>query len=355
MLCQTNLALTARHPLRSTSAIRQFLLALLLGQLCCATIDPIIAAEDAAREVKLGRGVNIIGYDPIWRARDQARFQEKHFQLLKEAGFNHVRVNLHPFRQMDGAKNWELPAKWFETVDWVLAEARKAGLMVILDLHEFNVMGRDAEGNKEKFLSFWRQLSTHYKDQPDTVLFEILNEPNGSLTPKLWNQYANEALGIIRASNPRRQVVVGPAYWNSIDRVGELELPQNDRNLIVTVHYYKPMEFTHQGASWTPQYVNKTGVEWLGTEPETTALKEAFDKVANWAKTNQRPILLGEFGAYDKAPVSSRERYTAAVARAAEERGWSWSYWQFDSDFILYDIKKDQWVEPILRALIPRP
>jgi len=355
MILETGLPRNHHRPVPAASHSLPVLPALLLGLLCATVAPPGAAAEIIGKEVRLGRGVNIIGYDPIWRARDQARFQEKHFQLLKDAGFNHVRVNLHPFGQMDGAKNWELPVKWFDTVDWVLAGAGKAGLMVILDLHEFNVMGRDPEGNKEKFLAFWRQVSTHYKDQPEAVLFEILNEPNGTLTPKLWNQYLSEALGIIRASNPHRTVIVGPGYWNSIDRLDELELPDKDRNLLVTVHYYKPMEFTHQGAAWAPQYVNKTGVEWLGTESETQALRTDFNKVAGWAKRNQRLILLGEFGAYDKGPMPSRECYTAAVARAAEQRGWSWSYWQFDSDFILFDIKQDHWVEPILRALIPRP
>ena len=47
---------------------------------------------------RLGRGVNVLGYDPIWNNRQKARFQEKHFRLIKEAGFNHVRINLHPFR-----------------------------------------------------------------------------------------------------------------------------------------------------------------------------------------------------------------------------------------------------------------
>ena len=51
--------------------------------------------------------------------------------------------------------------------------------------------------------------------------------------------------------------------------------------------------------------------------------------------------------------MESRARYVASVARAAEQRGWSWAYWQFDSDFILYDIGRDSWIEPILRALIP--
>jgi endoglucanase len=39
--------------------------------------------------------------------------------------------------------------------------------------------------------------------------------------------------------------------------------------------------------------------------------------------------------------------------RQAESLGWSWGYWQFDSDFIVYDIDRDGWVEPIRAALIP--
>jgi hypothetical protein len=34
----------------------------------------------------------------------------------------------------------------------------------------------------------------------------------------------------------------------------------------------------------------------------------------------------------------SRVRYTAEVVREAERMGWSWSYWQFDSDFIAFDM-----------------
>jgi endoglucanase len=53
--------------------------------------------------------------------------------------------------------------------------------------------------------------------------------------------------------------------------------------------------------------------------------------------------------------MESRARYTAAVARTAERLGWSWAYWQFDSDFVVYDIPNSQWIAPIHRALIPVP
>jgi len=38
----------------------------------------------------------------------------------------------------------------------------------------------------------------------------------------------------------------------------------------------------------------------------------------------------------------------------AEARGWAWTYWQFDSDFIVYDIDKDRCMASLLEALIPR-
>ena len=301
---------------------------------------------------KLGRGVNILGYDPIWRSRARARFQSKHFRLLKEAGFDSVRINLQPFRAMDPANGYALSESWFELLDWAVREAQAQDLRIILDLHEFTSMGRDPATNKVKFLAFWRQLSAHCQGAPESVLFEALNEPSGKLTPALWNEYLAEALAIIREKNPTRTVIVGPGFWNSIDHLDELDLPAADRHLIVTIHYYKPMDFTHQGAAWANRK-DKLGVEWLATPAELDAIKDDFDKAARWAKQHDRPLFLGEFGAYDKAPMDSRVRYLTSMARAAEQRGWSWAYWQFDSDFVLYDIGRDSWIEPIRRALIP--
>jgi endoglucanase len=310
------------------------------------------AADAFEQNRRLGRGVNIIGYDPLWGSMSQARFQARHFFLLRDAGFNSVRVNLHAFRHMDRERDWALKESWFQTLDWAVTNATAQGLAVILDFHEFNTMGENPEPNKERFLAFWRQLSAHCQTAPANVFFEILNEPNKNLTPALWNSYLKEALALIREQNPTRTVIVGPAFWNSVDHLQELELPDNDRNLIVTVHYYKPMEFTHQGASWSNQK-DKTGIAWNGTEAERKPIQNDFAKVNTWAKAHNRPVLLGEFGAYDKGPIESRVRYTDAVARTAESLGWSWAYWQFDSDFILWDMKQDKWVEPILHALIP--
>ncbi len=305
-----------------------------------------------AQNKRLGRGVNVLGYDPIWKDRQKARFQEKYFRLIKEAGFNHVRVNLYPLRDKALGQDQKLSAAWFETLDWTLTHALASRLLVILDFHEFQTMGEAPEGNKQRMLAVWRQIAEHCKDAPDDVLFEILNEPNKKLTPSLWNPLLRGALAIIRETNPHRTVVIGPTLWNSINDLDKLDLPKEDRDLIVTVHYYNPFHFTHQGAPWAG-LTGKVGVPWDGTAQEQQAIANDFGKAQAWAENHERPIYLGEFGAYDKADMASRARWAKFVARQAEKLGWSWAWWQFEGDFVLYDVRKDRWVEPLLRALLP--
>ncbi|HET7811105.1 MAG TPA: glycoside hydrolase family 5 protein [Steroidobacteraceae bacterium] len=327
---------------------------ILLAACALALLDNIAQAADpplpAAAQVEgMQRGVNIVGYDPLWRDASKARFKPRHFELIRQASFNSVRIVLPigPFVK----PGEELPASWFATLDGLVKDALAQDLTVILDDHDFWICARNADECRTRVLTFWKQAAPHFKDASNKVVFEILNEPNGAMDTA-WNALLAEALAVIRESNPTRNVVIGPAFWNNVNWLDKLELPKNDKHIIVTVHYYLPMQFTHQGAKWTPEYKDTSGVTW-GAPADYAAIDKDFDAVQKWAKKHKRPILLGEFGAYDKAPMESRVKYTAAVARAAEKRGWAWAYWQFDSDFIVYDIDEDRWVEPIRDALIP--
>ena len=309
--------------------------------------DPFIQNQ------KLGRGVNIIGYDPTWKDKTKARFSDSHLKKIKEVGFDHVRINLHPFKFCGVEPQYQLSSQFFDTLDWAIDVALSYDLQVIIDLHEFNSMAKNLQGLKVTYFSVWNQLSHHYRNYPESVFFELLNEPHGDLHSAAWNELAKLTLDLVRIENPNRTVILGPANWNGIEQLSELTLPEADRNIIVTVHFYHPMEFTHQGAPWST-HGNRIGVQWQDSEAERNLLVKKLAVAEEWALAHNRPIFLGEFGAYDKGDMTSRARYTAFIARQAESYGWSWSYWQFDSDFILYDIDNDQWVEPILRALIPK-
>jgi endoglucanase len=113
------------------------------------------------------------------------------------------------------------------------------------------------------------------------------------------------------------------------------------------------MTFTHQGATWVgPEIQALSNVPW-GSDAEIATLNKELDIVKAWSDANRRPIWLNEFGSFDKAPMQYRAVWDSAVARGAEARGFAWAYWQFDPDFKLYDFDKDQFVEPILNALVP--
>ena len=299
---------------------------------------------------RLGRGVNIIGYDPIWKDASKARFQDKHFKLIKEAGFDNVRIVIGPFKfSMDD--NFTINPSFFKTLDYAIKESLKNKLMVIVDFHEHNAIQKDPIGTRAKFLSMWTQIANHCKDYSNDVLFEICNEPN--MKPEIWNQMHKEAYEILRKSNPNRTLIIGTINGNQIKYLKDLTLPEADRNIIVAIHYYSPIQFTHQGAPWSKNNKDLSGIEWTQTKSQEEAVNLDFDLAQDWSKLNNRPLTLGEFGAYEKADMPSRILWTNYVARQAEARKWSWSYWQFDSDFIVYDIDNDKWKTEILNALIP--
>ncbi|MEO6187288.1 MAG: glycoside hydrolase family 5 protein [Ginsengibacter sp.] len=302
---------------------------------------------------RLGRGVNIIGYDPLWKDPSKARMKDRHFKLIKEAGFSNVRIVIAPFKFSLGDSAYSLNPLFFERLDWAINNALKNKLMAIVDFHEHVAMGKDPVGTRPMFLAMWKQIAEHCKNYSNNVLFEIANEPN--MKPEVWNNLYGEAYKIIRASNPKRTLIIGSINGNQIKYLQDLVLPEDDRNIIVAIHYYSPMQFTHQGAPWSVKNKDLSGIEWKETEAETLAIKKDFDMAQEWAKQYNRPLTLGEFGAYEKGDMASRVRWTNYIARQAEKRKWSWSYWQFDSDFIVYDLDKDEWIKPIRNALLPLP
>lgn len=313
-----------------------------------AQFEPLDAAEQVAR---MGAGVNVLGYDPYWRRDGQGNYRAEHFQAIREAGFGTVRVVLFTFPYLD--QEGKLEPQWLQKLDWVVDTATAQGLQVVLDVHDFNDCARDMASCEQRLVQVWSQLAPRYAQRPASVVFELLNEPHGQLDAEAWNGMFARLLALVRQTNPRRNVVVGPVNWNSFRNLDELRLPEDDRHLIVTFHYYEPFEFTHQGATWVEEQFQRIRDLPFGTPEQVAQIGADFDQVLAWSRRHDRPILLGEFGAYDKAPMDSRVKWTAAVAQAARERGFAYAYWQFSSDFILYDFQRQAWVEPILEAIGP--
>ena len=310
-----------------------------------------VRAEDAAfaRLAKLGRGINILGYDGIWEGGKNAPFRSANLSMIHDAGFSHVRINFFGFKHMDSRNI--LDEAVLERLDAVIEEVLSRKLIPILDEHDNDYCQRYLTNCAEKLNAFWRQMSSRYRGRYPTLIFEILNEPGGKMTAPVWNSLLSEVLSIIRSTNPERLVIV--AALNSEDTtIDQLILPAHDRNLIATFHYYAPIEFTHQGAPWSSKFRGIGPMEWGNAEEGHKVIAD-FQRINAWSQKENRPIYLGEFGVYERAPVKSRSQYLSFVARSAERYGWAWAYWQFDHDFAAFDSNQQTWKRDILDALIP--
>jgi endoglucanase len=327
----------------------------------------------------LGRGVNLgNALEAPTEGAWGVVIKEEYFDIIKQAGFNSVRLPVKWSGHALVEKPYTINPDFFKRVDTIVSWAVSRNMPIMVNIQQYNELYTEPLAHKERFMALWKQIAEHYKDYPDTVLFELFNEPDDALTPAMWNEWLKEAITIIRQSNPNRTIVVGSANDSWITYLKVLELPENDRNIIVTVHHYFPHNFTHQGTPWmTPEKVARSqadmkvvnqdpnsdpnsdynswpGTKWTGTAEEKKAMTDIFDIGTAWGKARNRPINLGEFGSYYKADMESRARWTKFIADTAAERGMSLMYWEFCAqEFGLYDRDSKSWRKPLLDAIIP--
>lgn len=315
----------------------------------------LLAESEEQVRVCMRRGINIGNALEAPREGEWGVYiRDEYFSIIREAGFDTVRIPIRWSAHADENPPYKIDENFFARVDHVVNKALEQGLIVVINIHHYEEIMQDPVKHRERFIALWRQIAEHYKDYPENLYFELLNEPSGALTSEIWNELLTDTIRIIRETNPKRKIIVGPVDWNSVYRLKDLTIPKDDENIIVTFHLYTPFEFTHQGAEW----VNPSppvGRKWLGTEAEKKQIRDELDMAVQWSRRHGNiTLFLGEFGAYSKADIGSRIRWTYFVAREAEKRNIAWCYWEFCAGFGAYDPVRGRWREELLNALIPK-
>ncbi|OLZ74820.1 cellulase [Streptomyces sp. IMTB 2501] len=224
------------------------------------------------------------------------------FDTIRAQGFRSVRIPVTWTDHQSATAPYTIDATYMnrvkQVVDWALAD----GLYVVINVHHDSWQWiADMATNHDKVLarfgSSWSQIATTFRNEPRTLLFESVNEPQfNNATPAQKTQFLNELNTsfhkVVRSTgggNTNRLLVLPtqgctPAQ-NLMDDLSATIGALHDRNLVATVHYY----------SWYPFSVNVAG----GIRYDATAQKDltdAFTRMHDTFVAKGIPVYLGEYG-----------------------------------------------------------
>ena len=241
-------------------------------------------------------------------------------------------------------------------------------LRVVLDLHETrshsfsnkkNILWEN-EKEKKHFVQLWQQLSDEFSKYPvDLVAYELLNEPVAD-NPNDWNQLLSNTVKAIRIKEPNRKIIIGSNRWQSPDTFDELVIPENDKNIILSFHFYTPFVLTHYKAPWTEIKDYDGAVQYPGQAIDEESLKsyskELVSKIneyngyynrdtlllrlrkpIEYAKRNELQLYCGEFGCLPTVHRSDRLNWYHDVRDIFESNNIAWSNWDYKGAFSIYN------------------
>lgn len=317
-------------------------------------------------------GVDLGGWISQFDAFDEVHFDtfitESDIRNIKNMGFDHVRVPVDYIVLQDDEGN--LKEKGFQHLEDCRRWCENYGLNMIIDLHEcygysFDPL-KDMDRKKfffdkdlqERFLSLWRVIAERFRDYPDQVAFEPLNEVVLMEVKDAWNDLASRYIRMMREAAPDSYLIIGGVCYNNVNTVKLLDVPV-DNKVVYNFHCYDPMIFSHQGAYWIDGMPHdfrigypKTLGDYKSAADSTDADLNSYpdlpqDKViGEWffdmifepairkAEEDGVTLYCGEYGVIDLAAAEERERWIKDITAAFKKHGIGHALWNYkEKDF----------------------
>jgi endoglucanase len=338
---------------------------------------PASPAEAGPSNWYFNRGINLSRW--FWKGERTPDYWARYVTLeqlrdLKSMGFDHVRIPMDVDFMFDPQRPSRLA--FAGPVRVAVRMARTAGLAVILDpLHnsgtDFETVNMDSDAFVEDklvpFMGAFAKFVAALKMEdgtpipPATVAIELMNEPVFDGNWDRWTRTIQPKLmKAVRKAAPGNPIVVSGAFWAGSDALTAME-PYPDPNLFYKFHYYRPYSFTHQGADWDVDAIEKVGPIPFPAYPEPyvsqidgaiaqaddpdarglmsryrderwTAASIAADlkAVKEWQARTKTTVIMNEFGVYQlRATPESQRAWLTAVVGAARRYGWGWTLWEW--------------------------
>ncbi|MDO4484090.1 MAG: cellulase family glycosylhydrolase [Clostridia bacterium] len=319
------------------------------------------------------KGVNLGGWISQFAEYDLTHFgtfiTEKDIAEIASLGFDHVRVPVD-YNVLETEEGELIPGGMAYLVhchEW----CRAHGLNMIIDLHEcygysFDPLKKNMDRAKffrdealqARFLALWEEIALLFRDDPDHVAFEPLNEVVLFEVADDWNAVIRKYVKLIRSICPKHYIILGGVNYNSVTTVKLLEAPVDDR-IVYNFHCYEPMVFTHQGAYWMDWMPRDFRIDYPKTLEEYRQVNRAlcddtsgaifaenagemgpqffeniFAPAIAHAEKYDVPLYCGEYGVIDLADNRAKIRWLKDIHTAFAKYGIGHALWNYkEKDF----------------------
>lgn len=236
-------------------------------QLTCTVSEETIALAEKMPAASFEELPDWRGYHfPITNEAVQSgkplAYEREEVQVLKELGFNFLRVPLEFQYIFQGTDTSAANRGFLESMDNLIEYCAEADIHICFELH--NMPGFTTDSNRdddtlfwnpeeqELFADFWRLLAERYQNVPSNLLsFNLLNEPHPmtgeELTDELYSSVMLKAIEAIRESTPDRLIFADMLEYTKCVPVYGLA----DAQIVEAVHTY----FLTDGTSQWPTYL----------------------------------------------------------------------------------------------------
>lgn len=258
--------------------------------------------------------------------------KERDWDQIKAFGFNVVRLPIL-WSVIEDEKNPKtLRADAWHYIDWSIAEAKKRGIYVILDLH--GALGGQTPNDhtgcsgqnkywttpeyQDRTKWLWEQIATKYKDEPVVAAYDPLNEPWGSTAEDMATRVL-ELYDVIRKIDDKH-IVMLHSHYGSIDVYGD-PATKGLTNVAFQLHPYPGLFGDRPGD--THYDVHR---DWLKCGQNGLGGVCDWDKKITALKT---PMLMGEFQPWQSAGLELGGKIGRATYDIFAGYNWastSWSY-----------------------------
>lgn len=225
-------------------------------------------------------------------------------------------------------------AHQLDVLDTALPLCQKAGIQVVVDLHNLSQGLFHDRASQVRLIETWKAIVRRFGHHPAVWGWDLANEPiedewsDGVL---FWDELADTLAREIRKLDTAGVIIVEPASGGGVRQLPNLKPVGWNRGydipkVVYSFHFYEPGNLTHQGVTGHPPIGTRypdtiSGIYWDSAQMRK-ALQPAYDFQAKY----RMPLYVGEFSCIRWAPDHSALRWLADLTRLFEKAGWDWTY-----------------------------